>query len=293
MTANSTSRPPPNIHGGAGCLVCGLNGLSASRLPGLLRCRQCGFVTADLRLDSAELLRLYGPDYFHGQEYGDYQAERASLHINFKRRLGELMAMAGNARSLFEIGCAYGFFLELAKPLFDRVAGIDLSPEVVGKARTLGLDVTAGDFLATETGSHDIYCLWDTIEHLDRPDLFLEKIARDISPGGLVAITTGDISSLNARWRGKRWRMIHPPTHLHYFSAATLTALLERLGFKVVHLSHPGTARSLRAIAHGILVLTLKMPGFYKLIEQLLPPSLAVTLNLGDIMFVVARKEQA
>ena len=66
--------------------------------------------------------------------------------------------------------------------------------------------------------------MWDTIEHLKRPDLFVQKAAADLRPGGLIALTTGDIGSLNARLRGARWRMIHPPTHLHYFSVSDSVA---------------------------------------------------------------------
>ena len=47
-----------------------------------------------------------------------------------------------------------------------------------------------------------------------------------------LALTTGDIGSVNARLRGHKWRMIHPPTHLHYFSAETMKALLDRHGFR-------------------------------------------------------------
>jgi 2-polyprenyl-3-methyl-5-hydroxy-6-metoxy-1,4-benzoquinol methylase len=29
--------------------------------------------------------------------------------------------------------------------------------------------------------------MWDTIEHLKRPDLFIKKMASDIKPGGLLS----------------------------------------------------------------------------------------------------------
>ena len=53
-------------------------------------------------------------------------------------------------------------------------------------------------------------------------------------------MTTGDIGSLMARWRGARWRQIHPPTHLHYFSKLTLAQLLERHGFTVAYAGYDG-----------------------------------------------------
>ena len=60
-----------------------------------------------------------------------------------------------------------------------------------------------------------------------------EKAYEVLKPGGRLFLTTGDIGSWVARIQGPRWRLIHPPTHLHYFSKATITRLLTGLGFSV------------------------------------------------------------
>jgi len=275
------------------CLVCG-GALGPARIPGLLACRACGFVTADVRLSDAELAALYGPDYFHGEEYHDYLAEEASLRDNFRRRLVTLRRVVpGLAQArLFEIGCAYGFFLDEARGHVAAAAGMDIAEAAVahGAAR-FGVDARCGDYLATPLPAPpDVIAMWDTIEHLPRPDLFLEKAAADLAPGGHVAITTGDIGSAFARFRGRRWRMIHPPTHLHYFSAATLSKLLEAKGFEVVHLSHPGVTRNVRSALYIILALKLGQPRLFRLVRALRVFDFRLTLNLFDIMFVVARK---
>ena len=273
------------------CLVCG-EALVPSRLPGLLRCPGCGFVTADLELGDEELARLYGPDYFHGEEYADYVAEEASLKDNFRARLRTLLALVPDAaeKTLFEIGCAYGFFLDEARGTFKAVAGIDISEAAVGHARSaLRLDARQGDYLAHALpGPRDVFCMWDTIEHLRRPDLVVAKIAREIAPGGVLALTTGDIGSLNARWRGSRWRLIHPPTHLHYFSRRTLERLLQRHGFEVVHVEWPGNVRTLRAILNGLLVVRGLAPELYRRLEGWRALDARISLNLFDIVYVVA-----
>jgi SAM-dependent methyltransferase len=278
---------------GGRCLVCG-GALAPSRLPGLLRCTACGFVTADLELSDAELENLYGRDYFHGQEYRDYLAEADSLRLNFRRRIDVLESLRPDlARAdLFEIGCAYGFFLEEAAPRVRRARGIDISADAVAHAvNERAVDARAGDYLAFDVGGPlDVIAMWDTVEHLRRPDLFVAKAARDLAPGGLLAITTGDIDSLNARLRGAAWRMIHPPTHLHYFSVATLTKLLDRHGFEVAHVSHPGNSRSLRSVLYALAVLRAGRRGLYEAIERWTLFDLHLTVNLRDIMYVVARR---
>lgn len=276
-----------------GCLVCG-GPLKESRLPQLLQCRSCGFITADVDISAEEFKAIYGPDYFHGEEYADYVQEEASLKENFRVRLDTLLRFTGEPsdRFLFEIGCAFGFFLDVARERFARVSGIDISEEGVAHAReTLGLDATACDVLDHKFPSDlDVVCMWDVIEHLKSPDEVLARVADVIAPGGLVAITTGDIGSLNARMRGPRWRMIHPPSHLHYFSKATLTRLLDRMGFDVVHVEHPGVTRTFGQIFYGVLVLRQNMPGLYKAVEKLPFMDRKISLNLYDIMYVIARK---
>jgi SAM-dependent methyltransferase len=268
--------------------------LGDCRLPGLLQCQRCGFVTADVDVSNAEMQALYGPDYFHGEEYADYIAEEPGLRRNFAARLRTLLTLTAPEarRRLFEIGCAYGFFLAEARPYFCAVGGIDIFREGVLHAReALGLDAVNGDYLehplAPDT---DVICMWDTIEHLREPHRFIEKAARDLGPGGLLAITTGDIGSLNARLRGRKWRMIHPPTHLHYFSVATLSKLLERHGFTVVHVEHPGVSRTLQSILYITLVVMRGQHKLYDLLKNIPGLAAPVTINLFDIMYVAARK---
>lgn len=276
------------------CLVCG-GLLGNSVLPGLLRCEACGFVTANVSISDEELERIYGEDYFHGNEYLDYQAEEKSLRQNFRDRIRTLMAKVENFgdSDLFEIGCAYGYFLAEASADVRRASGIDISTDAVAAARAKrDVDAMCGDYLNYELGrTVDVITMWDTIEHLKRPDLFIAKAASDLQPGGYLALTTGDIDSLNARFRGKNWRMIHPPTHLHYFSVTTLTKLLNLHGFEVVHASHPGNSRNLRAILYYIMVLRLKRPKIYEALNASRLFDLRIKINLFDIMFVIARRQ--
>ena len=279
------------------CQVCGGQLAPHPRLPGLLRCQGCSFVTADVQLTTEELRALYGADYFHGQEYADYVAEGPELRVNFRRRLDTLLALQPDAERgrLYEVGAAYGFFLDEARSAYREVAGIDITQDGPAYAReTLGVDVASGDYLATELPAQvDALCLWDTVEHLAAPAAFLQKAGRDVRPGGLLALTTGDLGSLNARLRGRRWRMIHPPTHLHYFTRASLTTMLDRAGFDVVHVSTAGNVRSVRGILYAILVLRGGHQGLFDRLSRLPGMGRSVSLDLRDIVYVVGRRRQA
>lgn len=273
------------------CLVCGACAFTPL-WEILQRCGACGFVTA--RLDvPIDARRLYEGDYFTGEEYLDYLADEAFFRRNFRGRLEEIRRRTPSGR-LLELGAAYGFFLDLARKFYE-VVGFEVNPAAVGHARdVLNLDVRRDDFLATPCealgGPVDVAVLWDVIEHLDRPDLFLKHVAECSNSGLHLYITTGDIGSRLARWRGPRWRMIHPPSHLHYFDRATISRLLDRCGFDVVEIRAIGVARSIRQILYSVLVLRLKAPGLYRRLAKLVPAQAGFTLNTFDIMQVVAQR---
>jgi SAM-dependent methyltransferase len=275
------------------CLVCGGN-YRPSRIAGLLTCEECGFTTANLTLSEEQLRQLYTVGYFAGNEYRDYVGDRPVIEKQFRLRLRRLLQFVTDARNknLFEIGCAHGFFLEVARNAFSSVEGIDISDEAIAYAReNLGVEARRSDFLTHPfIAPPDLICLWDTIEHLSRPDLYIQKMADSLPQGGLLALTTGDFDSWLARARGGKWRQIHPPTHLHYFSRKTLSRLLRRHGFETKFIGSEGMYRRVESMAYIILCLKHNQPLLYSCLRKSHLLHWDLYLNLGDIFFVVAEK---
>lgn len=275
------------------CIICNSN-YKESRIRGLLECESCHFITTDIDLSQEEIEGIYSADYFKGKEYSNYLLDKNIIQKNFKKRLKKLLSFVDNSRekSLFEIGCAYGFFLELARDNFREVAGIDISPEATGYAQDfLKLNVATGDFLGYDLRmKFDVFCLWDTIEHLKEPHLYIKKISEHINKDGVIAITTADIGSLNARIRGSKWRQIHPPTHIHYFSKETLSRLLKRNEFDIIYVGRPGFRISLDNIFYSILVLGRKNYKLYDFFRKLNFFQWWLYINMFDLLYVVGRK---
>ena len=275
------------------CLVCGENNWS-TKWPGLLECGNCRFITADLvDFDADRLHELYGHDYFHGEEYHDYIAEKAITQRSFRLRMRRLDKFIDPARhrSVLEVGSAYGFFLDLVRNRFQRLVGVDVARDAVKYAQEQGLDVRLADLPSLDlTGPFDLVCMWDTIEHLADPGQHLAKIADLTEPGALIAITTGDIGSRLARARGRQWRLIHPPTHLHYFSEDTLTRILDRYGFAVRDSSYCGGFRSLEFAANFVLKVRWKKPNLFERLRRTGLLRVAPYVNMFDIRYIIAEK---
>jgi SAM-dependent methyltransferase len=278
------------------CLVCGSDAGFDPTLDTLARCRRCGFVTYHGASD-VEPRALYDEAYFHGAEYPDYRGQEPAIRRSMRRHLRQMQRWAPLRGALLEIGCAYGFFLAEARAHFRRVVGTDVSDAALSHARdTLRLDVRPGDFPSLDLGAErfDAVCLWDTLEHLDRPDAYLRRAHELLVPGGFVFLTTGDVGSWNARLRGARWRLIHPPTHLHYFSRRTVTRLLERTGFRVAGIETTAYYHTLFSVLGSFQIRGGTTARLAARAQALLGPRLTnrvgAYVNLGDIMFVAATR---
>jgi SAM-dependent methyltransferase len=277
------------------CEVCGEHRFVRGAVGPLARCRECGYLWYPEPPGSTPR-ELYQEAYFLQGEYLDYQAQQRTLAKNFRRYLRLMRRFGASAGRLLEVGCAYGFFLAEARGRFD-VEGAEICAEAAAQARRqFGFRISSGEFPALQpSGLYDVVCLWDTVEHLVHPRAYLRKAYEVLQPGGALFLTTGDIGSLAARLQGPRWRLIHPPTHLHYFSNATMTRLLTDLGFRVEGIVKVGVHRELAAMLHGLSLFSTH-PVIRRLTETLVEPArrygahLDLYLNLYDIMFVAARK---
>jgi SAM-dependent methyltransferase len=276
------------------CLVCGGASFDTPVLGSLARCRTCGFIFFPRTPDLPQRIEaLYAGEYLTGAEFGDYASQRDTFARNFQGYLRRMRDAGATGGRLVEVGCAYGFFLEQARASFD-VTGLDVNEAAIASAQAMGVRAIFGDFRTwAPDAPFDVVCMWDTIEHLLEPRQYLDHARDVLTDGGLLFLTTGDIGSPLARLRGAHWRMIHPPSHLNYFSRDTMTRLLDRAGFDLVSVRSVGTYRDLANSMH-VLSLFSKRPMIRRAagsVERALGGrSMGFYLNLHDIMFVAARK---
>jgi len=253
----------------------------------VVKCGACDLVFAAGK-DVDTQYRDYDESYYQHGIYADYLGDRDAIHKNADRTLRELEKLV-TGRSLLDVGCAAGFFLEAARARGWSVRGLDVSSYAPEYARReLRLDVESGSIesLTTTAPKYDVVSLWDTIEHLSRPDLALTNIRRLLNPGGLLALSTGDYGSLLRRVTRKRWRLFSDPTHNYFFDDATLGKLLNETGYELVRIHRRGKWVSLRMILHQS-----PLP-FRKVAQAWLGSSNAnpsLYVNLYDVMTVFAR----
>jgi 2-polyprenyl-3-methyl-5-hydroxy-6-metoxy-1,4-benzoquinol methylase len=187
---------------------------------------------------------------------------------------------------LLEFGCAYGFFLQEAKPHFSAIQGVEIAENAVDFCLSRGLDVARGVVdESTLKGAYDVAVGLDVIEHVPEPQDTLKLIASHMNPGGVLMMTTGDWSALFARLTGASWRLMTPPQHLSLFTLKSMRLLLESVAFRVTSLSHPWKRVPLPLIAYQLQRIVGLRPRKLPFLDGLWLP-----MNLWDAMRVVAVK---
>lgn len=276
------------------CIICGGMHQPHPKIRGLMQCQNCGFICANMDLSKEEMNALYSEKYFKGEEYLDYVSDEAIHLKNFSRKVKEIQRVVGDSSkmTMLEIGCAYGFFLKAADSAFQTAEGLDIARDAVNYAVAHGANARVEDYTETPSNpeSYDIICMWDVIEHLKEPQRFIQKAFLELKPGGWLCISTGDIGSVNAKLRGRNWRQIHPPTHLSYFSADTMSRLLKKEGFLVQKVTYPWNGISLKNVVYTIYHLRMHRT---KLCDRIINSDLLsheIPLNLHDYMLIYASK---
>jgi 2-polyprenyl-3-methyl-5-hydroxy-6-metoxy-1,4-benzoquinol methylase len=209
----------------------------------ILRCVTCGLGSTALD-DRFDPVSLYSADYFQGNQadgYADYVGSESVLRREFRNVVRSLIHHGRTRGRLFEIGCAYGFFLLEARKHFE-VHGIEVAADAAEHCRSQGLDVATGietDECMARRGPFDIVVMLDVIEHLQNPLEVLKIASSNLNSGGHILISTGDWDSVLSRLMGSAWRLMTPPQHLFFFSQKTIQSILSRAGFRVVQISRP------------------------------------------------------
>jgi SAM-dependent methyltransferase len=245
----------------------------------IVRCSKCGLVFVNLQFKDEQLQKWYTSDYYTGkwrEVYKDYIGEQEQRIRNFRLLVTELRKYVKSGR-LLEVGCAAGFFLKAASEFFE-VYGVELSEFSSKYARkTFHYEIYTGSVLSVnlQPNYFDTVVMWDVIEHLADPRATLMQISRVLKPGGILGLSTGDISSFVACRNLGTWKLLAPPWHLYYYSKKTLCQFLSDLGFEVLYLGTNG-------------VYTYSRNKFWNnpLFRQLIR-----LLRQGDVMTVYCRKK--
>ena len=157
-------------------------------------------------------------------------------------------------RRSLDIGCGSGAYVSFLQELGWDACGIEPNPRAVQAARDRGCrNVSTGTIadLHSDGAGFDLVTLWDVLEHTHFPMRVLQQ-ARDIlRADGLLIVKVPNVECLEARIWKNDWMGFDAPIHLYDFTVQTLTAMLNKAGFRVRDLAYVTPPNM---IASGLIV---------------------------------------
>ena len=283
------------------CYLCGSQTTFFLKKNGysIYRCQACGLAQTDLQKNYKTFLSdHYSKGYFTGKQecgaYINYKDDKPMIVRNMKKFLREIKKHKPIGK-LLDVGCALGFFVELAQQNGYEAYGFDPSRYAVDESRKLvGKDrIQLGTIssLSYKPKSFDIITLFDVFEHLGDPIADIRKLKTLLKENGILVIATGDTESLMARILKRRWTFYIPPQHLFFFNKKLLNQILVRENFIPIEWFHIGKWLSFRYVLH--LARTTgesKVADIvYHITEKLRLETFPLYLSLGDNMVVIAK----
>ena len=191
---------------------------------------------------------------------------------------------------LLDVGCATGDFIMAAKKYYDA-EGLELSGWSGRIAEQRGIKIYRKLLGEMETESeYDIITMWGVIEHFEYPKKEIENIAHILKSGGIVALWTGDISSITAFVMGKKW-WYYQGQHIQMFTNKSMKILFENCGFEKVYMGYYPYVITYHSLCNSLS----RYPTLLKIFTFIFPrkvfSGMRFILKLPGEMFAVFRKK--
>jgi len=224
------------------------------------------------------------------------EAEWPALRENAIEHLQRLETyLTNDQRRILDFGCGWGFFLAAAKARGWQAHGLEPLPGHAVYARAkFDVDVVTDTLRDTSFAPEmfDAVTAFQVFEHIPDPSGDVQRLHRILKPGGVVLIEVPNIDTWSVGMLKDKHRHF-VQDHLNFFSAHTLSNLLERNGFSVLtsykptrrmSYRHLTTIWGQRVLPNGLAHAAQRGVQALGLWEK------SIHVNLGDIVAVLARK---
>jgi SAM-dependent methyltransferase len=171
-----------------------------------------------------------------------------------------------------------------------RGAGVEPNARMARFGReNLHLEVFTGDlenFATTE--KFDAVSMIQVAAHFHDPRRAFARAAEFLKTGGLLLVETWNRRSLTARVFGAHWHEYSPPSVLHWFSPASLSAFVSKFGFEEAARGRPSKKIS---GAHAKSLLRYRLGDKINPFLRLVPDKINFPYPAEDLFWALYRKK--
>jgi len=193
-------------------------------------CQNCDHVYLSNQLKQDLLVHFYR-DYPTSSL--EWHREESSFYRDIYTSGIDLLAPLKSSGKLLDIGSSSGLFLSIAKTRGYQCFGIE--PNILERSYALdqGLEIIGStiDDIMNSQSLFDVITLWDVLEHIHNPVMYLSSLVNLLNPSGFILLQVPTSDSLAARIMRQYCNMFDGIEHLTLFSARSLDIAFEKAGF--------------------------------------------------------------
>ena len=185
------------------------------------------------------------PEYYKSEDYISHTNTKRNVFemayhvvrkIALKRKLRLINSLAANERTLLDIGCGTGDFLELAKQNHWIVSGIEPNENarIISNRKVNNRVFETEQLLKFESHSFDVITLWHVLEHLPKLEEHISIFKKLLKPKGTIVVAVPNYKSYDAVYYKNFWAAYDVPRHLWHFSKKSIKLLFSKEKMKVI-----------------------------------------------------------
>jgi ubiquinone/menaquinone biosynthesis C-methylase UbiE len=229
-------------------------------------------------------------NYHRDKEY----LENEKLFQNiFKKRYKIISRFTKNPRTVLDIGCSNGIFLDLYKK--SETWGVEPSGSgyMMKDIRYTKHKIIHSYFEKAKLPQNyfDLVIMNHILEHVKDAEIVLAKIYRLLKKDGILFIDVPNAGGLGSKLLGDKWPYRLPNEHTYQFTKESLSKLVSGTGFNILHWE---SRSGIFEFTNPILDIWQSLTGFKKrfIINILASPYhlVSTALQMGDSMSFVAKK---
>lgn len=220
------------------CYICGWNDsaliFTENGCP-VFRCGKCEFVYVYLQPNTLEMSKTEYPVEDYKKYCENYIFNKEKYNLRSKKLINIIEEYKYRKGKILEIGCAAGFFLNVANNNGWNSFGIEPDKFLFKYAKNVfGLNVAnvSLEKAKYKDNTFDVIVALNVLSHIKDPFQFFYKVKRMLKPNGLLVLETGNKGAcsiqIKAEILGENWLI---PEHLFHFSEKSLSVLFDRTGF--------------------------------------------------------------
>lgn len=185
------------------------------------------------------------PNYYESEDYISHTDAKRNLFekvyhlvrkISLKKKLKLIESCHAESKTLLDVGCGTGDFIQVAKQNNWKVTGIEPNEQARSIANKKNKDSVfdVNQLVKLQPQSFDVITLWHVLEHLPNLEEDMATFKKLLKPTGTLIIAVPNYKSYDAQYYKEFWAAYDVPRHLWHFNKASMSKLVNKVSLELI-----------------------------------------------------------